>query len=454
MTLSLRTQILVPFAAMTLLVLFAVAMFNAYLGSQRAKQDVQKRIVDVVETLQNSSFPLTDAVLSQMSGLSGAQFMISHRGGKISASTLPTEIEFAPDVQESSEDELLGDPIEVAGADYFYSKVRLSRFSSGQQLHVLYPLSAYREIRWAAIKPPLVVGLLSSFLIIGVASFVAARVTRPLRNLTEQVNTIAEGDFEVAVTPYGSTEIIDLAASINAMARRLAQYEQQIRRSEQLKTLTQVGAGLAHQLRNSITGCRIALDLHAQRCATPDDDSIDVAVRQLSLMDEYVSRFLAVGRSRMVVKKQNVDLKSLFHETQPLLSVTARHAKVKLQWTTSDTSVCLSGDPLALQHLIINLVTNAIEAVMPCDVGDRLVDVDLRQEDRRIVISVSDNGPGPQEEMRHRLFDELVTDKPDGVGLGLAVAADVVKYHSGSITWKRESNRTCFRVELPLSAED
>jgi nitrogen-specific signal transduction histidine kinase len=63
---------------------------------------------------------------------------------------------------------------------------------------------------------------------------------------------------------------------------------------------------------------------------------------------------------------------------------------------------------------------------------------------------VSDSGPGPSEEVAGRLFEPFVTGKPDGVGLGLAVARQVVEAHGGRIGWRREADRTCFTIELPL----
>jgi nitrogen-specific signal transduction histidine kinase len=62
---------------------------------------------------------------------------------------------------------------------------------------------------------------------------------------------------------------------------------------------------------------------------------------------------------------------------------------------------------------------------------------------------VWDSGPGPAPEIAGRLFEPFVTGKPEGVGLGLAVARQVVEAHGGRIGWERRDGRTCFRVELP-----
>jgi nitrogen-specific signal transduction histidine kinase len=69
------------------------------------------------------------------------------------------------------------------------------------------------------------------------------------------------------------------------------------------------------------------------------------------------------------------------------------------------------------------------------------------------VLLVEDSGPGPPAEVADRLFEPFVTSKPEGVGLGLAVARQVAEAHGGTIGWRREGDRTCFRIELPLEQE-
>jgi nitrogen-specific signal transduction histidine kinase len=66
------------------------------------------------------------------------------------------------------------------------------------------------------------------------------------------------------------------------------------------------------------------------------------------------------------------------------------------------------------------------------------------------VVEVIDSGSGPPPELAAKLFEPFVTGKPEGIGLGLAVAKQAVDAHGGRIEWARRDGRTVFRVELPL----
>src|SRR6185295_13773115 len=84
----LRNQIIIPFAGVLLVALVGVSLLNAYLATRRTEQQLVGQLRDVVDTLQGSTFPLTDAVLRQTHGLSGAEFVLTDRDGNVLAASL------------------------------------------------------------------------------------------------------------------------------------------------------------------------------------------------------------------------------------------------------------------------------------------------------------------------------------------------------------------------------
>jgi len=103
-----------------------------------------------------------------------------------------------------------------------------------------------------------------------------------------------------------------------------------------------------------------------------------------------------------------------------------------------------------MRQIILNLVMNAIQAVTTID-GKRRVAVRTRVGVGSVVLEVSDNGPGMPSEVRERLFQPFTTsNKTSGIGLGLAITADLVKLHHGLIALVGDGEvGTTFRVTLP-----
>ena len=132
----------------------------------------------------------------------------------------------------------------------------------------------------------------------------------------------------------------------------LADYEQQVRRTEQMRTVARLGASLAHEMRNAATGCRMAVDLHAEECpAAADDESLAVARRQLRLMENQLQRFLQVGRQPTEVVRGEVDLARVVDDLLPLVRPAVRHAKVELDWRPADEELFVLGDEDALSQV-------------------------------------------------------------------------------------------------------
>src|SRR5260370_30990142 len=156
-------------------------------------------------------------------------------------------------------------------------------------LCVLYPEERWSQARWDAAFPPLAVGAGAGLLGSVVSGWLAQRFSRRIRLLQRQVAAIAAGDLREIATNARQDEIQDLTPSVNSMSAQLRQMQGTIRQSERARLLAQLAGGLAHQLRNAVTGARMALQLHQRRCEPlPDDKSVSVALRQLPLTESQV----------------------------------------------------------------------------------------------------------------------------------------------------------------------
>lgn len=442
--------------------LVGVSVLNAYLSARMVKSQIHGQLCDVAETISQGSFPLTDAVLRQTRGLSGAEFVVTDMSGRIVSSSrtgfIPANLSQSP---LSGERLVLGEIVRIGSAPYFHAVVGLPRRSSvnhPELLHIFYPEDRYRAALWNAILPPLSVGGVALVLVVLLAMFVAARVTRPLDQLRGQVDRIAHGVFQPMPLPRRNDEILDLVQSVNRMAKMLAGYEIEVRRNERLRTLGQLSGSMAHQLRNAATGCRMALDLHRRESAVDQQsETLLVALRQLALMERYLKHFFS-RENRPAKPHAPVDLVSVVDDVLLLIRPGAEHMGVRVQWISPEKPVFVDGDSDDLEQLIINLLQNAIEAaaktdeIGSCLPGDRKVVIQIVPEiDDRVLLEVQDSGLGPLPEVRESIFDPLVTGKLDGTGLGLSLAQEIAKLHRSEIRWERRAGMTCFITMLPLT---
>lgn len=193
----------------------------------------------------------------------------------------------------------------------------------------------------------------------------------------------------------------------------------------------------------------MALELYEQELPPgADGEPLTVALRQLTLMETYLQRFLKLGRET-AVPHVPLALDEVVTDVLPLLAPACRHAGITLDWQPPPAPCRILGDAAALQQLLLNVLLNAIEAATPVAGPAGIVRVEVESRPDAAVLRVLDTGPGPSPAMQSRLFEPFATDKVDGTGLGLAVARQTATDHGATLTWDRRDGWTCFELRIP-----
>ena len=453
---TIRDRILFPLIVIQGTTIFAISATTAGLAAYRSERQVIERLNSVVETLEHANFPYTSGVLSRMRGLSGAEFIVYNSDGSIAESSIQETKDHLPSLPAVAnpsqvDSDSMGQAPRIRLGDSSYVVVPLHRSSERKvaSLLVLYPEVSWRQARWEAATPPLLLGGCSLVLMSTVTGWVAHRIGRRIEQINRGVARIAGGDFEGLDSGVERDEIGDLIGSINKMCDQLREMRETIQRSERTRLLAQLAAGLAHQLRNSLTGARMSIQLHARRCSdTGHDRSLDVAIRQLSMTEEQVKGLLSLGRGESPPATV-CEPGKILGDIALLVGPACEHSHVNLEVSDRGISHDLLAEESGLRAAVLNMVLNAIEAAGPSG----MVRVEAFEEGGQCAIEVSDSGPGPPLELAGTLFEPFATSKPEGVGLGLALAHEVALRNGGSLTWKRVENWTRFRLTLPLACE-
>jgi signal transduction histidine kinase len=441
MRLGLRTRLLVP-PAVLLVGIAAATAWAASAAARHAEARIAEQLTRVAHTLtEPPTFPLTARVLEQMKGLSGAEYVFIDRSGR-RIQTLDGSVDLPAGL---AEDESLGPPVTVAGREFRGRKLALTNPpNEGGLLVILYPESLRREAVQDAVRPPLVLGAIGGLLAVILSAIAAGRLVSRIRALSTQTRTIAAGDFKPVPVRGPDDELSDLARAVNDMARRLDEYQVRLKEGERLRLIGQFAGGLAHQIRNAATGARLAIELQEREAPPSDPEPLQVARSQLARIEQAVKQFLDLGRGPDGVKTK-LDLRTVITDAVALLAPGCRHGGTALTWSPPLESLQVRGNPDNLGHLFTNLIGNAVEAAGP----GGTVEIVARTMASEVEITVADTGPGPPAEIAKSLFDPFVTGKPEGIGLGLAVAKQAAEAHGGTISWHRTVDRTTFRVLLP-----
>ncbi len=282
---------------------------------------------------------------------------------------------------------------------------------------------------------------------------VTAGISGPFRNLL----AVVAGAVLLAVAGGGF-----LAFALG----RLERADEELRRSRELAAVGRTSAAIAHEVKNSLNGLSVALDLLAAGRAPPD------AARQV-----HAQARAEIGRLRGVAEDLTLFAAPPRLELRPLdlrgLSRNAAEASADLSAEVGATvelrlpaaPVPVRGDEGKLLSAALNLVRNGLEAMGPGAFGEplgappparerRLV-VGARADRGEAVLEVGDTGAGLAPEVRARLFEPFVSTKRTGTGLGLAIARRVAEAHGGRVeAADRPGGGTLFRIVLPLGGDD
>ena len=445
-----RYQILLPFAAVVLLAISGLTGLASVLAAQATHRQTLIQLQNTIDTLASTNVPYTPAVLQKIRGFSGAHLVGCDREGRIVVSTLPEGEILPPAAIDAPErvdlSAISGQPIvELTGGRFYVARIQPRRNDAVRSLYVLCPVERWNRAQREAALLPVMVGGPALLLTSAVALWLSQRFSKRLRSLQEQVAAIAAGDFhEIAPGPRVD-EIQELTSSVNQMSARLREMQRTIRQSERSQLLAQLAGGLAHQLRNAVAGARLALQLHQRRCASAtSDQSLGVALRQLSLTETQLRGLLSLGRSEHRPPAHCL-VGDLVLEIEALLEPTCEHAGVSLLVECGPAGASVFVEIEGLRGAVLNLALNAIEAAG----RGGTVAIRAAADAGKVSIDVRDTGAGPPSELGDSLFDPFVTSKPEGVGLGLALARQVAIDHGGTLSWFRQDTETVFRLILP-----
>ena len=238
------------------------------------------------------------------------------------------------------------------------------------------------------------------------------------------------------------------AATLEKANQELRASYEQLTRADRLKTLGEVAAGLAHEIRHPLASIRGALEIIESRAAplSPEAEFSRLAMAEVQRLDTLVWEFLRYAKPHEP-ELRPTSLCELIDRVVALLVGEADRAGVSLRVNRRGDLPPITLDAPQIEQVLLNVVLNAIQA----SPRGSEVRIDALPRDDLAVIDVTDEGSGMSREQVARAFAPFFTTKDAGTGLGLAIAQRIVAAHRGSIDIESTPGRgSRVRIHLPV----
>jgi two-component system, NtrC family, sensor kinase len=277
--------------------------------------------------------------------------------------------------------------------------------------------------------------------------------------LVEEIELPAMGGtFQLSVTPWFDKNN-RLAGSIH-VAKDISNEKHlrlQLIQSEKLSAIGQLISGIAHELNNPLTGVMGYSQLLQLRKDIDERAKESLAkINNLALRCQKIVQNLLSFARKQKPERTLCDINEILERTVELRGYDLQVNNIEIRRELDCKIPHTIADAHQLQQVFLNLITNAEQAMLESN-GRGMLAIRSRwdQQAGRIVVEISDDGPGIPEPLLSRIFDPFFTTKEvgRGTGLGLSLSYGIVKEHGGSIyAWSRPGNGSTFYVELPVIA--
>jgi signal transduction histidine kinase len=294
------------------------------------------------------------------------------------------------------------------------------------------------------------------FLVLGMSAWVSWLTFVWSRHISRIETTLGQKDGETmpVLARTGERELDRIVDALNEAGQRLAEGRERsqqlagrVAAAERLAALGRVAAGVAHEIRNPLA----SMQLKAENALAGDDQrrrqALTGMLGQIARLNLLVSELMGFAQPRQATPRE-VPVAAFLAELAEEHRGAAEAAGVTL---TTHTEVALANfDPDLVRRALTNLIANAIQQAT----SGTQVTLQVAQVAEMLCITVADTGPGIDPRLRDNLFEPFVTGRPDGTGLGLALAREIAEAHGGRLTLLHAGGTVpgdgaVFQLELP-----
>jgi signal transduction histidine kinase len=309
--------------------------------------------------------------------------------------------------------------------------------------------SVLRTMRWELLG---LIAFTLIFMLLAATWGSRRALLRPVKQLLQATVALGRGDLKYRIPPLGQDELGQLGISFNKMIEDLGNLQEMTRRQERLAMFGRIASGLAHDLKHPVKNIESAAKV--METMYQDESYRQTFTRIVKREFERINRFLDDLRNlthEMPYHPVSFNLRKLFEEVLESAQAEAQKKGAHLDLVYKPEDPTVTGDPFLLRRVFENLVSNALQALPPQ--GGKLF-LGVQRDSGVIKVEVRDTGEGIAPEKLPGLFEEFVTTKRKGLGLGLAITKKILQLHGGDIAVESTLGQgTTFMLHWPLASD-
>lgn len=273
--------------------------------------------------------------------------------------------------------------------------------------------------------------------------FITERVTSPLKNMSRAAKSFAAGKFDVRVDESGDDEVAELAAAFNAMAESL-------RRAEEMRS--SFLANVSHDLKTPMTTISGFIDAILVGAIPPEQQNeyLERIKSEVLRLSRLVRQLLDISRVQAGERKfefTDFDVCEMARQIMFSFEQKIDEKRLEVDFDCDDFNMIVNADKDAIHQILYNICDNAVK--FSREKGELKISVKQREKDRKIIVSVFNQGVGIPEEDLPFVFERFYkTDKSrgldkTGVGLGLFISRTIINAHGEEIHAESEAGENC-----------
>ncbi len=235
----------------------------------------------------------------------------------------------------------------------------------------------------------------------------------------------------------------------------LREQEAKSQYTAKLASLGEMAAGIAHEINNPLTiiqGSATILGRLVEK-GSSDQKMINLMTSKIIETVDRISKIVkslkALSRNGEDDPKENISIQKVISQGLDLCGAMIKSKGIDLRIDLPATDVFVFGREIQLSQVVINLLSNAIDAVSTCT--ERCIEIRSEATELMVSIYVSDSGPGIAADIRNKIMVPFFTTKElgQGTGLGLSISRSIIKEHNGELTLLSDTSKTTFKISLP-----